>query len=467
MLSIAVGLPCTSPRDCLDAVTSIPGDVVSGVTGGVIDQLAEKVTEAVGHMVASVGTLWVKVGTPNLTTTDGGTTPSDSVAFLQNSLFWYMATAAIIAVIIAGAKMAWEQRAEPLRELLKAMMTLVVVSASGLAFISLAVTAADSFAKWIIDSSLDGTDFGTNITRLLGLTAVNGLGAIIVIILGLIAFVSSLIQIGLMIVRGGMLVILTGILPTSAAATNTEWGRTWFKKSVAWLVAWILYKPAAAIVYASAFRLAGSDAFSGGDELISAITGLVLMVLALVALPALMRFVTPMVGALASGGGAGGGALASGAIMAMPTGARSLPSGGSSNGAGAGASGGPGPAGAAGTLGGRGPGGSNGSNGSSPSPAASPSGKGSAPVAPAASGAGAGTGAASAGAATGAGAGGAAAGGGAAAAGGGAAAAGGAAGGPAGAVAAGAAAQAAKGAKGAAQGAADSQTGDRGPDGSG
>ena len=92
---------------------------------------------------------------------------------------------------------------------------------------------------------------------------------------------------------------------------------------IAWLVAFILYKPAAAIVYATAFRLAGSDVFGGdGDELMSAVTGLVLMVLALAALPALMRFVTPMVGALSSGGGGGGGTMAAGAAMAaMPTGA--------------------------------------------------------------------------------------------------------------------------------------------------
>jgi hypothetical protein len=269
--------------------------------------------------------------------------------------------------------MAWEGRAEPGRELLKSLMTLVVVAGAGLAAISLAVAAADGFAKWIIDSSVDGTDFGTNITRLLGLSGVNGLGAIIVIVLGLAAFVAALVQIGLMVVRGGMLVILTGILPLSASATNTEWGRSWFKKCVAWLVAFILYKPAAAIVYATAFRLAGSDVFGGGDELMSAISGLVLMVLALIALPALMRFVTPMVGAIAAGGGGGGGMMAAGAIAAIPTGAMRIPHGASARNAGsatAGVSGGPGPSGAEGVGGSRGPAGSDGS---------SPSGGGSKP----------------------------------------------------------------------------------------
>jgi type IV secretion system protein TrbL len=432
--------------DLLCKGKDLAGDVVGGVAGSAIDALADAVSEAVGRAVASVGTLWVKVGTPNLTTTNGGSTPSATVGFLQGSLWWYMAAAAVLSVIIAGAKMAWEGRAEPGRELLKSLMTLVVVAGAGLTVISLAVAAADSFARWIIDSSLDGGDFGRNIIRLLGVTAVGGLGSIIVIILGLAAFVASLIQIALMVVRGGMLVILTGILPLSASATNTEWGRTWFKKCIGWLVAFILYKPAAAIVYATAFKLSSSDIFGSGDELMSAISGLVLMVLALVALPALMRFVTPMVGAMASGGSGVGSAMAAGAMVAMPTGAMRIPRGGSSNGAGAvaGSPGGPGPSGAVGPGGGRGPGGPSGAGpaGGAPAPAAS----GAAPAAGASAGAAAGGGGAVAGGA-----------------------AAGSAAGPAGAVAGavvGAAAQAAQGAKKAAQGAAESQTGDEGPSGS-
>src|SRR5918998_5167121 len=77
-------------------------DVVGSVAGSAIDKLAEAVSDAVGKAVASVGTLWIKVGTPNLTTSNGGATPSDTVGFLQGSLFWYMTVAAVVAVIVAG-----------------------------------------------------------------------------------------------------------------------------------------------------------------------------------------------------------------------------------------------------------------------------------------------------------------------------------------------------------------------------
>ncbi|MGC5301772.1 hypothetical protein, partial [Escherichia coli] len=89
----------------------------------------------------------------------------------------------------------------------------------------------------------DTACFGNNIATLLALTtnpATGGLGALLIIILGLIAILATAFQIVLMIARGGMLVILTGILPLSAAATNTEMGKGWFKKNVGWLVAFIL-----------------------------------------------------------------------------------------------------------------------------------------------------------------------------------------------------------------------------------
>jgi len=89
------------------------GGFAKDAAGGAVGAVADAVTEAVGKAVASLSTLWVSVGTPNLTLEGGG--PSESVAFIQNSLWWYMAAAAVFAVIVGGAKTAWEGRQEPLR----------------------------------------------------------------------------------------------------------------------------------------------------------------------------------------------------------------------------------------------------------------------------------------------------------------------------------------------------------------
>ena len=70
-----------------------------------------EVGDAVGSVLTNLATVWVDVGTPNLTTS--GNNPSDAVAFIQGSLWWYMAAAAVLSVTVGGARMAWTMRTEP------------------------------------------------------------------------------------------------------------------------------------------------------------------------------------------------------------------------------------------------------------------------------------------------------------------------------------------------------------------
>lgn len=497
----------TNPLGCAS-------DAVGAIVGGAIEDMANAVLEFVGKAVASMGTFWVGIGTPNLTGEGGGSTaiaagehaadaggltavlgyvtwvalavavlslialgaliatrlrsgegvmavgrvglvlvsvvlisgagalvsalmpsrPYDAggaVLFVQSALWWYMGAAAVLSVVLGAARMAWEQRAEPGRDLVKSLLTLVVVAGAGVTVVGLATTAMDSFSVWLINGALscdvrnDQACFGTNVMALLGLATEQGattnsmltvstLGALLVIILGLVAGLASLIQIALMVARSGMLVILAGILPLSASFTSTPMGKAWFSKCLAWIAAFILYKPAAAVVYATAFQLAGTDVFGDdGSGLMTVVTGLMLMILALFAMPALMRFVTPAVGALASG--AGGGMAAAAAVTALPSGAAAvgrLASGGGSATTGSasapavvGPSGSDGTGGGTGPSGGTGPRGGRGATGVSPSGSstsapATPSGGGStAGAAARASGAGAAAGAAGAGSA--------------------------------------------------------------------
>jgi type IV secretion system protein TrbL len=380
-------------QEVADGIVKIPGNVASGAAQDALGQLVENVVEGVGKAFAALGSLWVFIPTPVLTSdgTEGanksaesaadasgfteilgwvvwiglavcimsligagallainqrrGQAPahmggigvtlaavilisgassivaaiipgmgtsgaSNAVGYIQDSLWWYVAGFAVLSVIIAGIRMAWTQRLQPGKDLLQSLLTLIVVSSAGLTGIGLAVAAADGFAVWIINGSTD-VDFATNIITMLSITTSSALGLIAVLIVGSIAVLFSYIQIALMVIRGGMLVLLAGIFPISAAFTNTDTGRAWFKKCMGWLIAFILYKPAAAIVYAAAFKLTGSNIFQDdGTGLVKIITGLALMAMALVALPALMKFVAPMVAQAGGGGGGAGLALA-------------------------------------------------------------------------------------------------------------------------------------------------------------
>lgn len=458
-----MNMACNPMEAVLDPAGCV-GQAVESVVGDAIDNMANAVVKAFGEAIASLGTVWVHIGTPNLTSTGGTSSVSagdmapgtayrierllgmvtwislavavislfilgamvatrmrrgegiaavgkaglilagvvlisgasalvskvlpagptnagGAVAFLQSGLWWLTGALAVVSVILGGARMVWEQRAEPGRDLLKSLLTLVVVAGAGVTIVGLLVAAADSFSVWLLNTSTDcditapgGACFGQNLLTLVAFSQATGLGSLLIIILGLIAVLASVFQIVLMVARGAMLVILTGVLPLSAAFTNTEMGKNWFRKCLSWLVAFILYKPAAAIIYAAAFQLAGTDVFSDdGTGLLAVLTGLTLMVLALFAMPALMRFVTPMVGAMA--GGAGGAALATGALAALPTGAAAvgkLASGAKDSGGGTGQQGQPGNSGPTGTGSGTGNHGPGGAQIAGPQPNGSP-----------------------------------------------------------------------------------------------
>ncbi|MEV8150484.1 hypothetical protein AB0O52_20365 [Arthrobacter sp. NPDC080073] len=305
-------------------LTCVAGNIAAGAVNDAITNLAKSIMEGMSQMVTTLSTFWVSMPAVNLASEDG-TTPGPVVSMVNNELMVWTLTLAVLAVILGGIRMIWEQRGAPLKDLLRSLVTLALATGLGLGVISILVIAADAFSAAIIQRSTDGKGFAESM-KILVVTGQTGVGVFILIVLGLIGLLASLVQIVLMVVRSGMLVILAGILPTTAAFTNTEMGKQWFQKAVGWTIAFLLYKPAAAIVYSVAFLLMGNN--TGKDALTGSITGFTLMIVALFALPALMRFVTPMVGAVASGGGAGAGT----AVGAMATGAVSLGRGGSGRG---------------------------------------------------------------------------------------------------------------------------------------
>lgn len=259
----------------------------------------------------------------------GSVQGSAPVAYLQASLYWYMLAVAAIGVIAGAVKMAWQQRAEAGMDVLQSIFTLAVVAGAGLTAVSLLTAASDGFAVWILDGAMgcsldaDGTCFSNAMGEMLTQSVQGGpapsLPGLLTVILGLLAILAVIVQIVLMVIRSAMLVVLSGMLPISAAATNTTVGAAMFKKTAGWLLGMILYKPAAAVIYATAFLLVGNNTANRGDQVMSTITGLTLIVMALIALPALMALIVPATAAVASGGGLAG--TAAMAAMALPSGA--------------------------------------------------------------------------------------------------------------------------------------------------
>ncbi|MET9313187.1 hypothetical protein ABZX12_15290 [Kribbella sp. NPDC003505] len=333
-------------------------DGVQSVASSWIETANRTSTEFFSTILNSLATFWVKPKTPVqlATSPDGGQTWTDTktVAFVHGQTLKLTLGILTIAIVIAGMRMAWEQRAKPLHELLKALLTFIVVSGAGTAAIQLLITASDDFAVKVVNAAIGRESFSSTIQTMMispsdyggnsGITS-----ALMLILLGQMAAWASLIQIVLMLIRSAILVLLGATLPLAAAATNTEVGRAWLKKYCAWTLGFIAYKPAAALIYAAAIKLKDDQMLGSNTGLMKSLTALMMMLLAILALPALLRLAVPVTAAVAGGAaGMGGtgpdmGSLPSGAMNVGSSGGahggRSAASSGGAGASGAGASG--------------------------------------------------------------------------------------------------------------------------------
>lgn len=330
-------------------------DGFQSVATNAMDQLQQAITDGALNTLNAM-TFWLKPATPELLGTQHGDswTNSGTVEFLQSNLLSVTAAVFVVAVLVAGMRIAWEQRARPLQELLKAVVTFVVVGAAGTATLQVLASWSDAFSVDVIDHVAGGMKLqaafggGTSAHDLFATT----MPSFVAIMTGLAVIVASAVQIVLMLIRSAMLVLLAGAFPLAAAATNTEIGRNWFKKFCGWSLAFVAYKPAAALVYAAAMKMAHDQPSSASAGVVQAMGGMMMLLLAIFALPALMRFMVPLTAAVAGGSAGMGssvadpGGMATGAINIGSSGAGF----GSGRGAGSSAGGGAG-AGASGAIG--------------------------------------------------------------------------------------------------------------------
>ena len=342
-----------------------PVDVPCGIKEGFasmvtnqFDMLATKLGELAESGLTAVSTFWItnkEVQPAPIATEHGNTwTASEPVALLHSHTMTLSIAVFVIAVIVAGMRTAWEQRAEPLRELLKATLILVLVATAGTAFIQLLVEISDGIALAVIkEAKLDAASdqalgkalfHGISLSR-----ATADLPLVATMFFAVAVFMASVVQVILLLIRSAMLVLLAGTFPLAAAATNTEVGKAWFRKYCGWVLAFVAYKPAAALVYAAAFKMTQSGIQQpDGNTLVNAMGGLMMMLLAVFALPALLRLVVPVTAAVAGGSAGSGstlsdpGGLATGAINAGrgALGGRSGGGGGGRSGGGGGGGGG-------------------------------------------------------------------------------------------------------------------------------
>lgn len=335
------------------------GGAVSSIGKDFIQTAATDAAQGADSLLSTLATSWTQIPTPtgsnctlaangayNCVTqsaASGGT--GGAIQFIQGDLRFITLFVGVFSIIFAAARMAYLRRGEPMREATSGLLRLVLVSGIGLAFISIMAQAGDSFSAYVLKStpSSKSGDLAqaTTLFKLSGGSAT--IGPFLLLILGILAILATLVQLFLIVVRGALLVVIAGVWPLSAAASMTGGGKAFFSKTTGYLIAFLIYKPAAAVVYALAFYLIQNPP-ANEDPIIPQIEGVTLIILATLTLPALLKFVVP---AVASVGGISTAEVA-GAGLALATGAAAIIGTGGAAAAGAGTAGSAGAAGPAG-----------------------------------------------------------------------------------------------------------------------
>lgn len=310
-----LGVPGLSLGDAASAackagnVATHPGDAATAVRDKAWDSTFGKVVDSLmnglGEALILALTFWMKL--PNERVSDSGT------LFTKINDYTYQVQILLlmVSVILSGAKLAEARRGAAVSEAAESfrMYARVVFSSWMLGAVIVAATqASDKFSEWVINDATNGQ--AKDLAELMVKTSkLQAFSPGLVLIIAIVGLLGALAQIVLAIVRQGLLIVAAGVLPLAAAASGTNTGRQSYPKLISWIIAFMLYKPVAAIVYMIAFVTAGNTddltstaGLPDADQAQRMLVAIVLLCSAAFVLPALMRLATPAVAIVGSGG---------------------------------------------------------------------------------------------------------------------------------------------------------------------
>lgn len=284
-------------------------DLACKAKTGILRALFDGISQGLEKMLVLVGDM--VISPPSFTSEH-----QSNAQWLAGQTEYLTGILAVVSLMIGGMMLMWQRKAEPLKDILAMLIRLILISAGGVSLVALLSQASDEWSAWMLDAATAGSFNDT----LIALFALNPFsrhsGILMAILFGLLAIIAGAIQVVLFMIRQPFLILMVGLWPLSAAATNTDWGRQWFSKLTGWIAAFLLYKPAVAIIFALGLKMMKPDTSDIADGMLNFIQGLLLIGMSMVALPALVKFIVPSTASLGSGGG-GGAAAAVGGLAGM------------------------------------------------------------------------------------------------------------------------------------------------------
>lgn len=302
-----------SPWNPLCALKEGAHAALGSAAQNVVDYWVEALNESLGNVMITLGSFWTK-GTVGMDVGNGS-----PIEFMQQHMQFVVTTVLVASMMACGIQMLVTRSNDELQRLGRGVITTLIVSGAGTTAITVGVAAADAFSTWLMDAATEGqsASFGSVIMSTANIPSG---GLFVVLVMGGAALIANIVQIGLLYLRAALLILVIAIFPVVAAASASKMGENWWRKLTGFVIAVILYKPVATIIYALGVRVLSSAA--GKEDIADALTAYILggifLVAAALALPPLISFIMPVTAAIGGGGlgfaAAGAGAVASGAV---------------------------------------------------------------------------------------------------------------------------------------------------------
>ncbi|MER8069087.1 hypothetical protein ABTZ59_12420 [Streptomyces sp. NPDC094034] len=252
-----------------------------------------------------------------------GSYDEESSGVINRQTQWIVMYLAVGSILFAAVKMALDRRADSGQTALKGVLRITLVNTLASSLLITFTALMDRYSAHLFTGALQ------NLME--GIGCSDAIPAMLLLIIGCLLIVAGIIHALLMWIRLGVMIILMGTLPLAAAASMTEWGGTWWRKHMGWLIAWLLYKPMVSLVFFSGSVMVNSQATSvpgkGASEVNVQVAGMGVLLLSAIALPALMRVIVP---AMESLGGDGADKAASSIVGGIATGAKAIGGGAAS-----------------------------------------------------------------------------------------------------------------------------------------
>lgn len=295
---------------------SVAESAASAVGSSWLEQLANDLMESLATILRIAMAWWTTFPSPQLSTSDGQ--PAPVLAQIREYTSGLQVVLLTVGIMFAAARLALAKRGGVAGEAQESFLMLaraIFAAATFGALITVATTAGDEFADWVIFDVTRG-DLDAAVKRLaIHGTATNAaLGSGLLLILGLLGLICMLVQLVMLVIRQALLVVVVAVIPMAAAASGTGPGSQAYKRLLAWSLAFVLWKPVGALVYAIAFTVAGTEE---QNDPYMVLLGILLMLMSVIVLPALIRLIAPAVSTLGGGGGAGAALAGAGAGIAM------------------------------------------------------------------------------------------------------------------------------------------------------